>query len=145
MPSPTDLHTRALHHARAGRLTQARSLFERACTLSDDPDLTARCELSLAYIDAETGNPGAGLPHCRELLERPGLSRETYGLIWSQLGLLDQRTGDADVALDDFSHAIPLLDDSPEHLGRALLNRGRSVSPTGCGSPRLSATSPQAL
>jgi len=80
--------------------------------------------MSDAYITAETGDREAAHRVCEELLERPGLSRETRGLIWSQLALIQQREGDRDGALASFSTAVELLQDSPDDLGRALLNRG---------------------
>ncbi len=109
---------------RAGRFAQARQQLAHALELTEDADLVARVELSLAYVDAETGAPDEGRARCEELLQRPGLSRETTGLVWSQLGLLHQRRGDRQRALECFDAAIDLLDDFPEHLGRALLNRG---------------------
>jgi len=109
---------------RAGRFSKARQLLETARQHTVDPDLIARVELSLAYVDAETGAPDSGMTRCQELLATSGLSQETTGLVWSQLGLLRQRRGDQQLALECFDAAIARLDGFPEHLGRALLNRG---------------------
>ncbi len=84
----------------------------------------ARIELSLAYVDAETGAVDEGLSRCLALVDDDRLSAETRGLAWAQLALIRQRTGDVDLGLAAFSKAIPLLQDSPEEAGRALLNRG---------------------
>ncbi len=124
MPQAASLHHRAVEELRAGRFSRARTLLERALTQTDEPDLTARIELSLAYVEAMTGSPDEGRIACEALLRRPGLAQETIGLVWSQLGLLHHRRGERKRALECFGEAVPLLQDHPEDLGRALLNRG---------------------
>ena len=109
---------------RAGRFVRARGQLEHARQITDDPDLVARIDLSLAYLDAETGAVDAGVDRCEALVADEGLSRLTRGLAWAQLALIRQRTGHDDRALEAFSTAIPLLADVPEEAGRALLNRG---------------------
>jgi len=109
---------------RAGRFTHARDQLEQARLITNDPDLVARIDLSLAYVDAETGAVDAGVHRCEALVADGQLSELTRGLAWAQLALIRQRTGDVDRALEAFSTAIPLLDDEPEEAGRALLNRG---------------------
>ena len=108
---------------RTGRLVHARVLLERARDTADQ-DLAARVEMSLAYVEAETGDRERARRRCEQLLERPGLERETFGLIWSQRALLCQRMGQREEAMASFEKAIDLLQDSPEGLGRAYLNRG---------------------
>ena len=81
-------------------------------------------ELSLAYVEAETGQQAAALARCQTALALEGISDVTRGLIWSQLGLLHMRTGDGETALAEFAQAIDLLEGETEHHGRALLNQG---------------------
>ena len=80
--------------------------------------------MSLAYVAAETGDRQGRHGDATSLLERKGLDRETYGLIWSQRALLRQRMGDDEDALRSFSKAIDLLATTTRRAGRALLNRG---------------------
>ena len=46
---------------RAGQFSHARDLLELARLTTDDRDLLARIDLSLAYVDAETGAVDAGV------------------------------------------------------------------------------------
>lgn len=124
MPQAADLYARAQRVMRRGRFAQARVLLTSSRAAAVDPDLTARIEMSLAYVDAELGDPRGARRRCAALLGQPGLLAETYGLIWSQLALLHKRMGDIEKALDSFARAQELLQDHPEGLGRALLNRG---------------------
>ena len=109
---------------RAGQFSHARDQLEVARLTTDDRDLLARIDLSLAYVDAETGAVDAGVARCQALVANERLAPLTRGLAWAQLALIRQRTGDVDKALAAFSTAIPLLADEPEEAGRALLNRG---------------------
>jgi tetratricopeptide (TPR) repeat protein len=124
MSRAEELYRRATRVARSGGFARAESMLDRAARTTDDADLTARIHLHRAYLEAELGDPAAGLRHCTSLLERTGLRRETYGLVWAQLALLRMRTGEADGALEAFGHAEELLQDDHEELGRLLLNRG---------------------
>jgi tetratricopeptide (TPR) repeat protein len=110
---------------RAGNFDGARALLARARrSAGDDPNLLALISLSDAYLEAELHGVSAAIPACRDLLDAPGLTEETRGRIWAQLGLLQMRGGDAPDAVVSFSEAVGRLQESPEHLGRALLNRG---------------------
>jgi tetratricopeptide (TPR) repeat protein len=109
---------------RAGQFSNARDQLEQARLIAHDPDLVARIDLSLAYVDAETGAVDSGLARCESLVADEALSAFTHGLAWAQLALIRQRTGHVDQALEAFSTAIPLLGDEPQEAGRALLNRG---------------------
>ena len=109
---------------RAGQFSRARDQLELARLTTDDRDLLARIDLSLAYVDAETGDVDAGVARCQTLVANQWLSPLTRGLASAQLALIRQRTGDVDKALAAFSTAIPLLADEPAEAGRALLNRG---------------------
>jgi tetratricopeptide (TPR) repeat protein len=124
VPQADELYRRAQEAHRAGRHLSARRLLDRARSLSNEADLTGRIELSLAYVESETGAPDEGLARCRAALALEGISEVTQGLIWSQLALLQMRSGDTGGAFHDFERAVALLGEEPEHLGRALLNRG---------------------
>jgi tetratricopeptide (TPR) repeat protein len=123
VPGALELHRRAVTRVNAGDFAAASALVDEARGSTDDPDLSARIEVTAAYIESETGDPDAALRRCRALLRRRDLTPETRGLVWSQRALLDKRRGAAREALLDFDQAITLLHDSPDHLGRALLNR----------------------
>ena len=69
VPPAAALHHRAVEELRAGRFPRARTLLERALAQTDDVDLTARIELSLAYVDAMTGSPDEGRAACEALLD----------------------------------------------------------------------------
>lgn len=122
--APEQLYARAQEAHRAGRHPDARRLLEQARVGAEDPDLVGRIELTLAYVEAETGAPEQGLDRCRAALDLPGTTPVTRGLIWSQLALLSVRSGDRAAAFEHFGQAIDLLAGEHEHLGRALLNRG---------------------
>jgi tetratricopeptide (TPR) repeat protein len=124
VPKAEELYRRAQEAHRAGRHLSARRLLDRAGSLSNEPDLTGRIELSLAYVESETGSPESGMMRCLAALDLEGTSSSTRGLIWSQLALLRMRSGDTNGAFHDFERAVSLLHEEPEHLGRALLNRG---------------------
>ncbi|MFZ2014396.1 MAG: hypothetical protein WAV00_11280, partial [Nocardioides sp.] len=124
MPDASTLHAQALGAHRAGRYAVARRMLLRAQRSRPDADLNGRIELALAYVEAETGHPAAGLQRCQAALQLEGIGDVTRGLIWSQLGLLHMRTGESDTALSEFAQAITLLQAEPEHHGRALLNQG---------------------
>ena len=105
-----------------GDFAGAAAVLTQARELTDDGDLLARIDLTAAFITSQQGAMRTGIERCHALLERPGLSPETRGLIWSQLGLMHKHVGDTGTALADYTRAIDLLRDSPE-LSRALLNR----------------------
>jgi tetratricopeptide (TPR) repeat protein len=119
-----ELRKQAQLAARSGDFAKARALLVRARTLAaDDADMQALIGASAAYVDAEQYGTQASLTACRALLETPGLRVSTRGTILSQLGLLHMRAGERELALAAYSEAIPLLEEEPEILGRAHLNR----------------------
>lgn len=124
MSRAEELYLRARTHANRGSPTQARRLLQRAGQLSSSADLTARIDLTRAYLEAETAGQPTGVALGQALLERPGLSEETLGLVHSQLGLMWMRMGEGDRALEAFARALELLPPSGEYVGRVLLNRG---------------------
>jgi len=122
VPAPAELHQRAVTRMNDGDYDDAIGLLHEARDLTEDPDLLARIDLTAGYIRAQTGDMRGGIASCRSLLERPDLSPETQGLIWSQLALMHKYVGDHRAALADYTTAIGLLDGSSE-MSRALLNR----------------------
>lgn len=123
MPHPDELHRRAVAALNARRFAQADRLLARAAELTTDPDLTARVQASRAFLEYETGDPGAALGRCTAALEVDGLRPETRGIVQCQLAMLHLRRGLAAEALADFSEAIGSLRD-PDELGTAHVNRG---------------------
>ena len=116
MPGPSAQSTAAPSLGRS-------RLLERALAATDDPDLTARIDLTLAYAEAETGHASTGIARCTGLLAQD-LGRETRGLVWAQLGLLLMRSGDAQRAIAAFREALDLLPADHPETGLVFLNRG---------------------
>ncbi|MEZ5194418.1 MAG: CHAT domain-containing tetratricopeptide repeat protein [Nocardioides sp.] len=124
MLSAEELHRRGLTASAAGRFAEARRWLTRAHARAADPNLAAQIEVSLAYVNAETGQGDEGLRLCRQALSRPTISARTRGIARSQAGLLLMRRGDAKRALVEFSAAVEALEEEPEYAARAHLNRG---------------------
>lgn len=125
MLSAEVLHQRGLEASNTGRYHSARRCYLRALERAgDDQDLTARIEGSLAYVEAELGQPERALALCEAALRRPGVSEHTLGIVTSQRGLLAMRRGDTQAALRDLTDALDRLDGEPEFVGRLHLNRG---------------------
>jgi tetratricopeptide (TPR) repeat protein len=117
-----ELHQRAVTLMNDGDYDASAALLTQARERTQDPDLLARIDLTAAYISSQQGAMRTGIERCHTLLQRRGLSPETRGLIWSQVGLMHKHAGDTGTALADYTTAIGLLQDSPE-LSRSLLNR----------------------
>jgi tetratricopeptide (TPR) repeat protein len=117
------LHERAGKAHRSGDYEGARRLLDEASARSSDSDLSARIELTRAYVEAETGDPAAGLTRCRSALNL-ATQPSTSGRIWAQMALLHMRSGRSADAIDAFQQGILLLQDDHEQLARAHLNRG---------------------
>lgn len=124
MPTPAELHQRGVAANNAGRYVEARRLLTRALELSDDAEMTALVESSLAHLEAETGGWPVALRRCEAILGRSDLSDRTRGSVRGQRAMLLMLSGRLQEALSDFSSAIATLSDDPDFLGRALLNRG---------------------
>ena len=124
MSTPADLHQRGVAANNAGRYSEARRLLTRALAVSDDAEMTALVESSLAHLEAETGDWPVALSRCEAILGRSGLSDRTRGSVRGQRAMLLMLSGRLQEALVDFSSAIATLSDDPDFLGRALLNRG---------------------
>jgi CHAT domain len=124
MLSAEELYRRGLARTNAGRYSSARVLLRNALARAVQPDTVARVKLSLAYVEAELGHADHGLSLCADALRTPGLSRQVRGLVESQVAGLYMRAGDGQQALLSFARAIPLLEEIPDSLARAHLNRG---------------------
>jgi tetratricopeptide (TPR) repeat protein len=122
--TPAELHQRGVAANNAGRYAEARRLLTRALALSEDEETTALVESSLAHLEAETGDWPAALSRCEGILGRSGLSDRTRGSVRGQRAMLLMLSGRLQEALSDFSSAIVILNEDPDFLGRALLNRG---------------------
>ncbi len=94
MPGAEKLHDRAKQAFNRGAFSRATRLLDLAEKATDDPDLTARINLTRAYAEAETGAASAGVERCIRVLAQKELSEETLGLAWAELGLLRMRSGD---------------------------------------------------
>lgn len=124
MPGAVELHERARAALNRGAFGRAETSLARARESTRDADLCARIDLTQAYLEAETGHPDTGRERCVSLLARSGLSDETYGMTWSQLGLLSMRAGNSEEAMSELANAVRLLPAHGAHLARVLLNRG---------------------
>lgn len=118
------LHSRGVASNNAGRYAAARRLLTTALDRTEDPELVALIESSIAHLEAETGEASAALERCDNVLARHGLTRRTRGSVESQRAMLLMLSGRTSEALDGFSRAVSSLDGAPAYLGRALLNRG---------------------
>ncbi len=125
MPGAEDLHDRAKQAFNRGAFSRATRLLDLAEKATDDPDLTARINLTRAYAEAETGAASAGVERCNQVLAQTSLSDETFGLAWAELGLLRMRSGDTGHALEAFQAAVDLLPPGGHaDIGLVFLNRG---------------------
>lgn len=123
MLSATELHERGRDAVNAGRPVLARRLLGQAAERTDDPDLRARIELSLAYLEAEQGDLASGLALCRRALRR-AVAPLTSALVQSQIGVLHVRAGDSVAALKHLHLALDSGALDELSWARALLNRG---------------------
>lgn len=124
MLSAAELYQRGVAANAAGRFASARRSLELATTRTDDSDLLSRIDLSLAYVEAETGDPDAALRLCARATARAGLTATTRGVAASQRALLLARRGSTAAAEEEFATAAKLLGGDPELSGRVHVNRG---------------------
>ncbi len=123
MLTAAELYERARDANNSGRPLRARALFQQALASTDDQDLLARIECSLAYTESELGEAPTGLRQLDVAAVREGLTRETQGLIASQRGVILMRIGDGAGALVALTAAVDALTEASSR-GRAFLNRG---------------------
>ncbi|MER6940013.1 hypothetical protein, partial [Nocardioides sp. NPDC000441] len=119
-----ELHRLGVDALNAGDFPGAHEALRKARDLTDDPELLARIESSLAYIAADESD----LDHALELLDRAlqlaGPSPATRGVLLQQRATLLRRAGRASESLAVFGDAIAALQDQPAKLAKAHLNRG---------------------
>ena len=123
MLDATELHRRGVAASNAGRFAEARRRLDLARNRTGDPDLLARIEISLAYVEAETGDVADGLALCDAALRRRRISRGTRGIARSQRGLLLMRRGQWERALRELTSAAGLVEE-PILRARVALNAG---------------------
>jgi tetratricopeptide (TPR) repeat protein len=120
-----ELHERARAANTAWRFKQARQLLLKALSRADDEVIRAIVQGTLAFVEAELGDPEAGLTRVDDALSLSHvLPAVEVGKLVAQRALIHTRLGETRQSLSDFAHALPLLTDSPEESGRARLNRG---------------------
>jgi tetratricopeptide (TPR) repeat protein len=124
MPGAAELHEQARHALNTGAFSRASRLLDRARAATRDPEQIARIELTRAYAETETGQASTGIERCTRVLRADGLSSETRGLAWAELGLLRMRAGDQEQSLMAFEAALDLLPAGHAELGAVFLNRG---------------------
>jgi tetratricopeptide (TPR) repeat protein len=129
--SAPELYRRARAHLNAGRNAAARRDLTRAADLTDDPDLLARIDGSLAALIIRQGDPDSAERLCRIALERDGLSSETQAMLSGQLGLLALERGDLDDAVTLLDRGIADIGDEIDHRAAMLINRGVAHSQAG--------------
>lgn len=122
----TELHRRGVEAANARRFTQARRALDAASARTDDPDLRARIDGTVAYVLAQTGEPAAAEQLCREALGRSGLRAETVTVLSGQLGTLlmhGGRLAEAEAELTRAIDTLTAIGDETTELANCLMNR----------------------
>lgn len=124
--SAIELHRRGVEAANARRFTRARHALDAASARTDDPDLRARIDGTIAYILAQTGEPAAAERLCRDAIGRSGLREETIALLGGQLGTLLLNAGslaDAEVELTRAIDSFTATGAETTELANFLMNR----------------------
>ncbi|WP_341956060.1 CHAT domain-containing protein [Microbacterium sp. LWH13-1.2] len=121
--SARELHRRGVDAANSRRFAQARRALAAASSRTDDDDLRARIDGTLAYVLAQTGEPAEAERLSRAALSRPGLSAETVALANGQLGTLLMHGGRLDEADKFLTRAIGSLDDGSIESANLLMSR----------------------
>ncbi|MFT3968775.1 MAG: tetratricopeptide repeat protein [Micropruina sp.] len=125
MLTALELHERARAANTAWRFKQARQLLLRALQRTDDLTTRAIIEGTLGFVEAELGDPQAGLALVDQALRHSAdLAPVEVGKMLAQRALIHTRLGEMRQALTDFTQAIPMLAESIEETGRARMNRG---------------------
>ncbi|KQR48595.1 hypothetical protein ASF87_06910 [Microbacterium sp. Leaf161] len=121
--SARELHRRGVDAANSRRFAQARRALAAASARTDDDNLRARIDGTLAYVLAQTGEPAEAERLSRAALSRPGLSAETIALANGQLGTLLMHGGRLDEADEFLTRAIDGLDDGSIQSANLLMSR----------------------
>ncbi|WP_194764492.1 CHAT domain-containing protein [Microbacterium sp. UFMG61] len=118
-----ELHQRGVDAANSRRFAQARRALAAASVRTEDDDLLARIDGTLAYVLAQTGEPAEAERLSRAALARPGLSAETVALANGQLGTLLMHGGRLDEADEYLTKAIDGLDEGSIPSANLLMSR----------------------
>lgn len=121
--SAAELHQRGVDAANSRRFAQARRALTTASARTDDADLRARIDGTMAYVLAQTGQPAEAERLSRAALSRPGLSEETVALANGQLGTLLMHGGRLDEADLFLTKAIDGLDEGSIESANCLMSR----------------------
>ncbi|MEV7611037.1 CHAT domain-containing protein [Microbacterium sp. NPDC089320] len=121
--SALELHQRGVDAANSRRFAQARRALTAASARTDDADLRARIDGTMAYVLAQTGEPAEAEKLSRKALSRPGLSDETVALANGQLGTLLMHNGRLDEAHLFLTRAIDGLDEGSIESANCLMSR----------------------
>ncbi|MBV9831741.1 MAG: hypothetical protein JOZ82_09090, partial [Marmoricola sp.] len=124
MPGAEVVLGRARLAATSGKHALALRLVEQAQAEEPEPWVWARAEVTRAYVEAETGDPAAGVERCRRVIADEALDPLTHGKAWQQLGLLLMRTGEAEESMAALAQAIAILPEGSDDRGYAFTNRG---------------------
>ena len=106
----------------AKQVPDARRHLLGARELAEDPDTSARVNISLAYLAVETGDARGAQELIEQALAEAVLA-ETVGLAHCQAALIAMRQGDVRGALESFGVALERLTD-PAGRAKAHINRG---------------------
>ena len=123
MLSAQELYERGLEHARGGRFGAAHRDLATAGRRTDDPDLLARIQITVAYLHAEQQDIGGAVAILEGLIARPDLSVLTHAIAHGQLGGIRYMQGEFDAALSHLDVAIGGLTDEPLRLIAVLFSR----------------------
>lgn len=121
--SARELHQRGVAAANARRFGQARRALTAASARTDDDDLRARIDGTLAYVLAQTGRPLDAERLSRDALSRAGLRDDTVAVLNGQLGTLLMHGGRLDEADDFLTRAIDALDETSVERANLLMSR----------------------
>ncbi len=121
--SASELHRRGVAAANARRFADARRALTSASARTEDPDLLARIDGTIAYVLDQTGEHATAEALSRELLTRHGLSADTVALLSGQLGTLLMHAGRLEHAEKMLTRAIDTIPGETIELANLLMNR----------------------
>jgi hypothetical protein len=106
--------------AAARMLRMALSQLDRGADVPQPGPLRGRILVSLALAESEQGHTSEGLRLLRQA--ESCLPMDQRGVLHGQRGMLLRRTGRDDLALEEYTEALSVLDE-PVEIARVLLNR----------------------